>query len=135
MKVPRTQKLAGEFQKEISKIISGELKNRELSLSGIISVTEVDVAPDLKTAKVFISIYTKDPEKKQQSYEIIKANAPYIRHLLSERMYIRTVPALTFLLDGSFEYGARIDELLKQVEKDLPEKEEKSEEDKDEGNS
>lgn len=134
MKVPRTQKLAGEFQKEISKIISGELKNRELSLSGIISVTEVDVAPDLKTAKVFISIYTKDPEKKQQSYEIIKANAPYIRHLLSERMYIRTVPALTFLLDGSFEYGARIDELLKQVEKDLP-KEEEKEEDNNEGNS
>jgi len=121
MKVPRTQKLAGEFQKEISKIISGELKNKELSLSGIISVTEVDVAPDLKTAKVFISIYTKDPQKKQESYDIIKSNAPYIRHLLSQRMYIRTVPALTFLLDGSFEYGARIDELLKQVSKDLGE--------------
>lgn len=134
MKVPRTQKLAGEFQKEISKIISGELKNRELSLSGIISVTEVDVAPDLKTAKVFISIYAKDPEKKQLSYDIIKANAPYIRHLMSERMHIRTVPALTFLLDGSFEYGARIDELLKQVEKDLP-KEEEKEEDDNEGNS
>lgn len=121
MKVPRTQKLAGEFQKEISKIISGELRNKELSLSGIISVTEADIAPDLKTAKIYISIYDKDPAKKAASFEIIKANAPYIRHLLSKRMYIRTVPALTFILDGSFEYGARIDELLKQVEKDLPE--------------
>jgi len=120
MKIPRTQKLAGEFQKEISKIISGELKDREMELSGIISVTEVDVAPDLKTAKVFISIYAKDAEKKAKSFEIIKSNAPYIRHLLSQRMYIRTVPALTFLIDGSFEYGARIDELLKQVSKDLP---------------
>lgn len=126
MKIPRTQKLAGEFQKEISKIISVELKNREAELSGIISVTEVDVAPDLKTAKVFVSIYA-DAEKKDKSFRILKDNAPYIRHLLSQRMYIRTVPALTFLLDSSFEYGARIDELLKQVgAADLKEKNEEN---------
>lgn len=119
MKVSRTSRLDSEFQKEISQIISKELKNRVSSLSAIISVTEVSVAPDLKTAKVYVSIYDTDPARKNNSYQALSENASFIRHLLSQRMRMRTVPVLTFLWDGSMEYGSKIDKILNQVQKDL----------------
>ena len=52
----RTDRLNGEFQKEIAAIVAGELKDREPELKGLISVTEADVAPDLKTAQIYVSI-------------------------------------------------------------------------------
>lgn len=128
MKIPRTSRLDGEYQKEISSIISKELRNKVPSLSQIISVTEVSVAPDLKTAKVFVSIYDTNEERKNSSFVSLKENAAFIRHLLSGRMRSRTVPALTFLWDGSMEYGDKIDKLLSEVAKDLPQESEKDEE-------
>ena len=115
MKVSRSSRLNGEYQKEISEIIRTRLKDKEPKLSGIISVTEADVAPDLKTAKVYISIYAKDEAEKLRSFDIISENAGFIRHELSQVMRMRTVPALTFLWDGSMAYGAKMDELFKKI--------------------
>lgn len=116
MKGLRGERLSGEFQKQISAVITRELRNREPSLSQIISVTGADVAPDLKTAKIYVSIFDTDEARKDASFEIIKQNAGFIRRELSRAMYLRTVPALTFILDGSMEYGAHIDELLNKLE-------------------
>ena len=69
----RTERLDSELQKEISSIVSGPLKNKFPELGGLISVTEVDVAPDLKTAKVYISIYAASPRTASQSS--LSANA------------------------------------------------------------
>ena len=85
MKVSRSSRLNGEYQKEISEIIRTRLKDKEPALSGIISVTEADVAPDLKTAKIYISIYAKDEAEKLRSFDIISENAGFIRHELSHR--------------------------------------------------
>ncbi len=114
MKVSRTSRLNGEYQKEISEIIR-RLKDKTPDLKGIVSVTEMDVAPDLKTAKVYISIYAKSEEEKLRSFAVIQANAGHIRHELSKVMRMRTVPALTFLWDGSMTYGAKMDELFRQI--------------------
>ena len=119
MKTPRTTRLNGEYQKEISAILR-KLKDRTPDLKGIVSVTEADVAPDLKTAKIYISIYAKSEEEKLRSFEVIQENAGYIRHELSQVMRMRTVPALTFLWDGSMTYGAKMDELFKKIHKDEP---------------
>ncbi len=113
----RTDRLDSEFRREISAIISGPLKNKEPELSGIISVTETDVAPDLKTAKVYISIYA-DEDKKARSFAILKENAGFVRRELSKVMRMRTVPMLTFLMDGSMEYGSKMDELFASIHKD-----------------
>lgn len=115
MKVSRSSRLNGEYQKEISEIIRTRLKDKEPALSGIISVTEADVAPDLKTAKIYISIFAKDEAEKLRSFDIISENAGFIRHELSQVMRMRTVPALTFLWDGSMAYGAKMDELFKKI--------------------
>ncbi|MBR2341067.1 MAG: 30S ribosome-binding factor RbfA [Clostridia bacterium] len=114
MKVSRTSRLNGEYQKEVSEIIR-RLKDKNPNLRGLISVTEMDVAPDLKTAKVYVSIYTKSEEDKQISFATLQECAGQIRHELSQVMKMRTVPALTFLWDGSMTYGAKMDELFKKI--------------------
>ena len=108
MKVSRTSRLNGEYQKEISEIIR-RFKDKNPNLRGLISVTEMDVAPDLKTAKVYVSIYTKNESDKQISFDTLQECAGQIRHELSQVMKMRTVPALTFLWDGSMTYGAKMD--------------------------
>lgn len=118
MKGMRGERLAGEFQKEISKVISMKLKSEYPELSTIISVTEVDVAPDLKSAKVFVSIFDTDESRAENSFEILKENAGFIRHELAQVMSIRTVPELRFKKDGSMEYGNRIDKILHDLDKD-----------------
>ena len=124
MKGLRGERLGGEFQKEISSIISTKLRNKYSSLSAIISVIEADIAPDLKSAKIYISIYEPNEEKKVQSFEIIKQNAGYIRHELSKVMHLRTVPELRFILDGSMEYGTKIDKLIHQISQEYSDDEE-----------
>lgn len=116
MKGLRGERLASEFQKAVYEVISRRLRDRVPQLSAIISVTGADVAPDMKTAKIYVSIYDTSEEKKLASFETIKENAGFIRHELAGMLRIRTVPALTFILDGSMEYGAHIDEILNKLE-------------------
>ena len=127
MKVSRTSRLNGEYQKEIS-VILRRLKDKAPNLKGLISVTETDVAPDLKTAIVYVSIYGASDEEAKRSFQILQDNAGYIRHELSQVMRMRTVPSLTFRMDGSMVYGAKMDELFKK----LHENEAKNDEKKDE---
>ena len=120
MKISRTARLNGEYQKEISAIISGKLKNRDPRLTGLISVTEADVAPDLKTANIYVSVFSASEEQKKLDFAILKENAAFIRHELSKVMRMRTVPALTVKLDESMDYGSKMDELFKKIHKDEP---------------
>ena len=96
MKSTRGERLSGEFRKEISSVISNKLRNKFPQLSAIISVTEADVAPDLKSAKIYVSIFDTDAEKSTASFKIIKENAGFIRHELAQVMHLRTVPELRF---------------------------------------
>ena len=114
MKVSRTSRLNGEYQKEIS-VILRRLKDKAPNLKGLISVTEADVAPDLKTAYIYVSIYGVNEQEAKESLKILQANAGFIRHELAQVMRSRTVPALTFRLDGSMSYGSKMDELFKSI--------------------
>ena len=116
MKGLRGERLASQFREEIYNVISTSLRNRHPELSAIISVTSADVAPDLKNAKVYISIYDVNEEKKRNSFDVICQNAGFIRHELSQVLHLRTVPELRFFPDVSMEYGDRIDKLLKDIE-------------------
>ncbi len=119
MKVSRTSRLNGEYQKEISEIIR-RMKDRTPDLKGLISVTEADVAPDLKTANIYVSIYGVSEEDAKRSLATLQANAGYIRHELAQVMRMRTVPALTFKMDGSMSYGSKMDELFKSITYSTP---------------
>ena len=128
MKTSRTSRLNGEYQREISEIIR-HLKDRAPDFKGLVSITEADVAPDLKTAKIYVSIYASTEQEKVRSFEILQENAGYIRHQLSQVMRMRTVPSLTFLWDGSMTYGAKMDELFKKINEGKKPEETPSDED------
>lgn len=113
--INRTDRLNAEFQKEIHEVIAYKLKT---PLSKVmVSVLKVDVSKDLKHAKVFLSIYSADAEKVQETFNSIVSESKNIRYQLSQSMRIRTVPDLQFILDDSMEYSDKISKLLLSIEK------------------
>lgn len=116
MKGIRGERLSSQFREEIYAVIATDLRNKYPEMSAIISIVNADVAPDLKSCKVFVSIYDPSEERKQATFKTLVENAGYIRHKLSKILSIRTVPELRFTLDGSMEYGNKIDKLLKEIE-------------------
>ena len=110
----RQGRIDEEFRKELSQIISYELK--EPSVTGMVSVTRVKVTPDLKYAKVSVSILnSKDV---QETISGLKKSSGFLRSELARRINLRHTPDLVFELDESLEYGARIDSILNKIMKD-----------------
>ncbi len=111
--VSRSERLNAELKREISEIISRKIKNP--LITAMISVTDVDCAPDLSYARVFVSVFSTDEEKKNSSFAAIRSDAKKIRYELSKSMRIRTVPELEIILDRSIEYGDKMDKLLLKI--------------------
>ena len=119
MKISRTSRLDSEYRRAISDILNGSLKNHCPGLRGLISVTNASVAPDLKTARVFVSVYAANNAVRAETFRLIRENAGFIRHELAQVMRMRTVPSLQFIEDNSMEYGAHMDALFSKMhEKD-----------------
>ncbi|MBQ2938388.1 MAG: 30S ribosome-binding factor RbfA [Clostridia bacterium] len=110
----RIGRIDEEYRKELSQIIGYELKNP--NVTGMISVTKVKVTPDLKYAKVYISILNSKNIK--ETMEGLKKSSGFIRSELAKRINLRNTPELIFEIDDSMEYGAKIDSILKEI---LPE--------------
>lgn len=113
--VSRTDRLNSEFKKEIYEIIARRLNDP--AITEMVSVMKVVVSRDLSTAKVFVSVFSKDIEKRDKTFNAIKANAKRIRFELGGAMRIRTVPELTFILDDSMEYSDKINRIFAEIEK------------------
>lgn len=111
----RMNKIDEEIKKEISTIISTELKNPHLT--GLISVTKVKTTPDLRFARVYVSMINE--KSKKENLSILKQSSGYIRSAIAKRINLRTTPELVFEFDESMEYGSRIDEILKNITKDI----------------
>jgi ribosome-binding factor A len=108
----RHERIAGEIQQEIAVMLAGELKDPRLA--GLATVTEVRVTPDLKQAKVFVSVMGSEAEQ-ASTIAGLRAAAGFIRHELSERLQMRRAPEVNFVLDRSEEYGDHIDELIRRT--------------------
>jgi ribosome-binding factor A len=108
----RHERIAGEMQQEISALLAGELQDPRLEAVSI--VTEVRVSPDLKQAKVYVSVAGNEAEQ-TAAIKGLTAASGFIRRELSERLVMRRVPELFFALDQSEENGRRIDDLLRQT--------------------
>ena len=114
--VRRTDRLNAELKREISEIIAKKLKNP--AVTAMVSVTDVDVSPDISYAKVFVSVFSTDENKKNESFAALCADAKKIRYELGKSMRIRTVPELDLILDRSLEYGDKMDKLLHKISED-----------------
>ena len=106
-------RMNGEVQREISKIIAQDIKDPRIH--PMTSVVSVEVTPDLKYAKVFVSVLGSDEDKKQTEIGL-KSAASHVRSQLAKTLNLRNTPELTFIMDDSIEYGVnmskRIDELI-----------------------
>ena len=98
------------MKQEIADILMRKIKDPRI---GFVTVTDVEVADDLRNAKVFVSVYGGD---KEASLKGLKSAAPFIRSELGKRMRMRFVPELLFRFDGTVEQGAHIMELLRSIE-------------------
>ena len=109
----RHERIAGEIQQEISVMLAGELKDPRLA--GFATVTEVRVTPDLKQARVYVSVMGTEAEQ-ASTLKGLSAASGFIRHELSERLRMRRAPEVHFVLDRSGEYGERIDDLIRRTQ-------------------
>lgn len=109
----RLGRINEELMKAISHIITYELKNPDVT--GMISVTRVKVTPDLKYAKVYVSLLnSKSVEKTMQG---LKESAGFMRSQVAKAINLRITPQLVFEYDDSIENGEKIDNILKQISK------------------
>ena len=115
MKSLRGERLSAEYQKAVYEVISTSLKNKTNNIKGLVSVTGADVSPDLKNAKIYVSILAKNDEEEKATFDEICAHAGFIRHELAHMMRSRTVPELRFFRDESMDYGDKIDRLIKEI--------------------
>lgn len=103
-----------EVLREMSLIIRDDLKDPRIH--PMTSVMAVEVTPDLKFAKIFVSVMGDD-EAKEKTMQGLKKSASFARHQLASRMNLRNTPELTFVLDHSIEYGVtmskKIDEVMR----------------------
>ena len=107
------QRLAEALRDEICTILEGELADPRI---GLATVSEVQLAPDGRSARVFVAI-SGDEKQARETMSGIESAKGFIRHELTERLQLRHPPELHFLLDQSEQYGARIDQLLDRVKK------------------
>jgi ribosome-binding factor A len=113
----RHERVGEEIAHEINAMLAGELKDPRLELSVVAS--EVRVQPDMKHARVFISVKGTNKEQ-SDAIKALDHAAGYIRRELVERLQLRRVPELHFTLDLSQEHVERIERLLKEMKKDTP---------------
>ena len=109
----KNTRINAEVLKELANLIRGQIKDPRIA--PMTCVTDVEVAPDLKTCKVYISVLG-DEEVRRQTMEGLNRAEGYLRHQLAETLNLRNTPTLRFIPDTSTEYGmamsARIDEVM-----------------------
>lgn len=108
----RSERISDQMKQEIADILMRKIKDPRI---GFVTVTDVEVADDLRNAKVFVSVYGGDEEKKA-SLQGLKSAEPFIRSELGKRMRMRFIPEILFRFDATVERGAHIMELLRSIE-------------------
>jgi ribosome-binding factor A len=113
----RSERLEAQIREDLSDMLQREVKDPRLENGAIISITDVALTEDLGYARVYVSILGSE-EQSKDAFNAIQHAAGYLRRQLAKRLTLRTVPELSFHLDPSMERGARILELLKQIEQE-----------------
>lgn len=110
----KNTRINGEVLKELSNIIRSEIKDPRIN--PMTSVVSVEVAPDLKTCKAYISVLG-DEKSQQDTIAGLKSAEGYIRRELARTVNLRNTPEIKFILDQSIEYGINMSKLIDEVTK------------------
>lgn len=120
MSTQRADRIGEAIKRLVSELLQRRLKDARIT--GMVSVTDVEVSGDLRHAKVFVSIYG-DQEVQRQTMEGLKSATGLVRSEVGKQLSLRFAPEISFRLDESIERGAKIAQLLQQIsnEKSEPE--------------
>lgn len=111
----KNTRINGEVQRELSNIIRGEIKDPRIH--ELTSVVAVEVAPDLKTCKAYISVLG-DEEAQKDTLAGLKSAEGFIRTRLAKTINLRNTPEIRFVLDQSIEYGVRMSKMIDDITRD-----------------
>lgn len=110
----RQEKVREMLKIEISDIIHKDMKDPRI---GFVTITDVKISPDLRFARVYVSVLG-DEEQKNKSLKGLKSAAGFVRAEIGKRVRMRVTPEIQFIFDESIEHGVHIFELLQQIKKD-----------------
>lgn len=109
---PRTRRIGEQLQRELAELIRSELNDPRI---GMVTVSAVEVTRDLAHAKVFVAVLGADAQQIDASLDALSSAAGYLRKLLGQKLRLRTIPALHFHYDDSFDRGARLSQLINEA--------------------
>jgi ribosome-binding factor A len=107
----RPERVAEAIRKEVSLILHDKIKDPRL---GFITITRVEITPDLRYAKIFFSVLGRE-EDYQKTQDALESASGYIRTLLAEKINLKFAPEIIFREDHSSEYSVRIQEVLEEI--------------------
>ena len=113
----RIEKINSLIKNELSLVLLNKIQDPAL---GIVTITNVKVSPDIRTAKIYVSVYQK--EQREEILEKLNGIKGLIRTQLAQRINIRRVPELTFFIDDTLDYVAKMEDLFQKIRKDDIEK-------------
>lgn len=108
----KNTRVNGEVQKVLAEVIRGEIKDPRIS--PWVSVVAVEVAPDLKNCKAWISVLGGD-EEREATLQGLRSAEGFIRRQLAQRINLRNTPEITFVMDQSIEYGVNMSRKIDEV--------------------
>ena len=115
MATRRQRQMAELLHQEISRLIQYQARDPRL---GFVTVTDVEVTPDLREARVFVTVLG-DEAAARSSLAGLDSAAGYFQHELGQSLSLRYIPKLHFKLDTSLEQGLKIDNLLDSIKDEL----------------
>lgn len=109
----RKSRVSEQLKRELSRLIRSEIKDPRVVMA---SVTEVDVSPDLRNARVFVStLELAEGADRRQAVEALNHAAGFLRHGLGRALRLRRIPELNFVADDSLERGSHLTALIDEV--------------------
>lgn len=108
----KNTRINSEVQRELSTLILREIKDPRIST--MTTIVGVEVSPDLKMAKVYVSVLG-DEEQKNETLKGLKSAASFLRTQLAKNINLRNTPELIFIMDESIEYGVNMSKLIDDI--------------------
>lgn len=116
---PRARRVGELLQRELAQLIQEELNDPRV---GLVTVSHVEVSPDLRQAKVYVTILAEEKDIQEQ-LKILNKAAGFLQHGLSQRVKLRAIPRLRFVYDDSIERGRHLSALIEEAVRKKPKSE------------
>jgi ribosome-binding factor A len=115
----RPVQIAEQVKQVISTMLSdGSIKDPRIQSAGLVTITDVEMTPDLKLARVFLSIFPEDVKVMKDVMKGLRSASNVIKRGLHDRLELRFTPEITFAIDTSVATGARIETILREIKDD-----------------